>query len=524
MKLKDKAEYIGLSFVAVLFAFWALQWWLHPSRLNANTPLLASVVLYFALTIVFWHRPFMELYGWLVIRKIREYVPAEVPKGKKVALITTFVPGSEPIDMLENTIRSMVEARYKHDTWVLDEGGDPEVEDLCAYYGARYFSRKGVERYNTPEGTQFAARTKGGNHNAWYDAHGHKYDYVVQFDTDFEVGRDVLTTLLSYFNDPEVAFVGSPQIYGNTDESWVARGAAEQTYLFYGGIMRGLGDRKQGLLIGANHAVNVKALKDIGWYKSHLAEDLATGLTFHSKGWKSVYTPKPLAVGEGPTTWGAYFTQQYRWAFSCLDLLFRHSFRMVRTMPRRQALRYLWMQTFYFNGLSLMLAVGLLALYFLTGVSAASIGWRDLLVYCGPLFAWRYFMVRWAQRFNARPDKEKGWLMAGRLITLAALPVYMKAFIDVVRNKRATFKVTPKGQGAQRESLTIFRPHFVLAAVCSVGLVCGVLFGHVSPVMVAWAFCTIVSMLVFPLLTTFMHVKEVAVTERTSQLELVAAE
>lgn len=521
MKRRDKAVYYGLSFVAVILAGLYAKWWLTTERLNQHVPLPVGAALFLALTFVMWHRPAMELYGWIVARKMRYQDPADIPKGLKVALITTFVPGSEPIEMLRETLWAMVNADYPHDTWVLDEGDDPEVKDACEFYGAKYFTRKGIQRYNTAEGTTFAARTKGGNHNAWYDAHGHEYDFVVQYDTDFIVERDVLTSVLGYFNDPKVAFVGSPQVYGNVDESWVARGAAEQTYLFYGPVMRGLGDRRQGLLIGANHAVRVAALRDIGWYFAHLAEDLATGMTFHSKGWKSVYTSKPLAIGEGPTTWSAYFTQQYRWAFSCLDLLFRHSRRLVRTMPRRQALRYLWMQLFYLNGLALMLAVGLLMLYFATGVSAASIGLRELVLFYGPLFVWRQLMVRWIQRFNSRPDREKGLLIAGRLITLAALPVYMMAFIGVIRNKRMSFKVTPKGQGVERESLQIFRPHIALAAVCSLGVLLGILLGHTSPVMLAWALCTIVSMLGFSLMTTVLHTRKVS--EMSSPM-LVAAD
>jgi cellulose synthase (UDP-forming) len=54
--------------------------------------------------------------------------------------------------------------------------------------------------------------------------------------------------------------------------------------------------------------VRVAALRDIGWYQGHLTEDLATGMRFHVGPWESVYVPEPLAVGEGPTTWAAYFT------------------------------------------------------------------------------------------------------------------------------------------------------------------------------------------------------------------------
>ena len=48
--------------------------------------------------------------------------------------------------------------------------------------------------------------------------------------------RNFLTKTLGYFRDPVVAFVGTPQIYGNTSTSLIAQGAAEQLYTFYGSV------------------------------------------------------------------------------------------------------------------------------------------------------------------------------------------------------------------------------------------------------------------------------------------------
>ena len=139
-----------------------------------------------------------------------------------------------------------------------------------------------------------------------------------------------LTKTLGYFSDPKVAFVGTPQVYGNTRRSFVARGAAQQLYSFYGPLMRGLGAVGACNMIGANHIVRVAALRDIGSYAGHLTEDLLTGMRLHSHGWTSRYVPTPLAVGEGPETWAAYFNQQTRWAFGCMDILRTHSLKLVR--------------------------------------------------------------------------------------------------------------------------------------------------------------------------------------------------
>ncbi|QQR52877.1 hypothetical protein IPG36_02050 [bacterium] len=163
--------------------------------------------------------------------------PPKPARGLRVAFITTYVPNSEPIELLKQTLPAMLATHYPHDTWLLDEGNDDTARILCAQLGVRHFSRSGRQRYNQPEG-QFARKTKGGNHNAWYDLYGQNYDFVAQIDTDFVPSRYFLERTLGYFQDPHVGFVGTPQIYGNTAHSLVAKGAAEQTYNFYGPLMR----------------------------------------------------------------------------------------------------------------------------------------------------------------------------------------------------------------------------------------------------------------------------------------------
>jgi cellulose synthase (UDP-forming) len=87
---------------------------------------LADLVLFSALTFVVWHRLFIDVATWVICSRIEPpHSVTEPPRGLRVAFITTFVPGSEPIDMLTRTLRSMIAADYPHDTWVLDEGNDP---------------------------------------------------------------------------------------------------------------------------------------------------------------------------------------------------------------------------------------------------------------------------------------------------------------------------------------------------------------------------------------------------------------
>ena len=81
-----------------------------------------------------------------------------------------------------------------------------------------------------------------------------------------------------------MGFVGTPQVYGNQRQSFVARGAAQQLFMFYGSIMRGLAGRGSANMIGANHVVRVRALREVKFYAGHLTEDLLTGMRMHARG------------------------------------------------------------------------------------------------------------------------------------------------------------------------------------------------------------------------------------------------
>jgi cellulose synthase (UDP-forming) len=457
--------------------------------------------LFAALTFVIWHRQAMDILAWLICSRLegRPESPPP-PRGLRVAFITTFVPSSEPLEMLRRTLASMVVADYPHDTWVLDEGNDPGARALCELLGVKHFSRNGRECYNRPRG-RFLAKSKAGNHNAWYEEYASHYDVVAQVDSDFKVRRDFLTSTIGYFRDPRVAFVGTPQIYGNLD-SWIARGAAQQTYLFYGPIMRALSRRRMTLLIGANHVVRVAALRDVGWYQGHLTEDLATGMRFHQGRWESVYVPEPLAVGEGPSTWAAYFNQQYRWAFGCMNIFFTTHWPKVNFRMRvTHAVYYFLMEQFYFSGLTMATAVLLIMAYYVFGWVPAKIQIPQLIVWYLPLVIWRQIMQFWLQRFNIRPQVERGLFWAGRLLTITVIPIYFLALVGVLRNRRVTFKTTPKGNARgeeiEEDDLNVFKPHLALTGLILAGMGAGVLLGHTTWVFFAWGGVTAVLLSVF---------------------------
>lgn len=512
----------------IISGFLALAWgsflvyWLNferrPSNFSADgTPNVFDIALFVGLSLVLLMPIFMLTLGWMVTgllqRKVEALIPTTLPDpvSTRVAFITTYVPGSEPIGMLSQTLQAIKAVDYPHDTWVLDEGDNPDVRALCEQLGVNHFTRKGIARYNEL-GSPFSPKSKGGNHNAWYDAYGARdYDIVAQIDTDFVPRPDFLTKTLPYFADSDVAFVGTPQVYGNM-ENFVARGAAEQTYGFYGPFLRGLSAIDSTMLIGANHVIRVAALKEVGLYNPHLTEDLATGILLHSNGWKSKYVHEALAIGEGPDTWSAFFKQQFRWAKGCNDLLFTRTFSAIRGMKPLQGVLYSWIQLYYLSGAAYGIGLLLLGLYFCFGWEAARTESLPFLVAYLPLLLAFEAAMFWAQRFNIRPQQERGLYLRGRILMIAVMPVFLAAFVTAIkdRNKHTEFEVTPKGGAAQLVTVTKvkkgknpYKSHMGVVSFTSLSLFVGLMSNRMGMIYISWTILTLMSALVIAINPTW---------------------
>src|SRR3989338_6771871 len=482
-----KVQFIVLFILIVIGIIFIVQfglWWFAPSHVPHNFLGIGKLLDFFIfvlLSYVVWHQVVNELFVWMTSLFMKNIVSMEQETGHKVAFLTAFVPGKEPYDMLEQTIKAMVECEYPHETWLLDEGNDVIAKIICAKYGAIHYSRKGQEEYNT-NGGKFRAKTKAGNYNSWCHQHAKRYDFLAQLDVDFVPKKDFLTKTLGYFNDLRVGFVGTPQIYGNQKQSWIARAAAEQAFSFYGITQRGLFGLDMVLFIGANHVVRVAAHANIGGYSGHIVEDHLTGMRFYSKRWKSVYVPEVLAIGEGPATWDAYFGQQMRWAYGLIHILFTESPRLFLRMRLVHALNYFLLQQFYFDGIAQAIGIFLLSLYFFFGIQSTQMEFIPMIIRFIPLILWQQVIFLWLQKFYINPKEESGLLLKGKLLSLAAWPIYFFAFLSVFAGRRLGYTVTPKGDAQEEKTnLALFIPHFVFGTVTFIGVIAGSLWGNNSP-------------------------------------------
>ncbi len=346
----------------------------------------------------------------------RDPVPVVPETGTKVAFITTFVPGKEPIEMVTKTLQAAVRVRHRGelDVWLLDEGDDLEVKEICARLGVRHFSRKGVEKWNQAKGP-YRAKTKHGNYNAWLDAHGDAYDFFASVDTDHVPLPNYLERMLGYFRDPDIAFVVGPQVYGNYDAA-VTKAAESQQFLFHALIQRAGNAYRAPMFVGTNNAVRISAIKGIGGLYDSITEDMATGFELHrhrnpatGRKWGSVYTPDVLAVGEGPNAWTDFFTQQLRWSRGTYETILGQFWKAPFSLPAGKLFNYTLMVIFYpMSALNWILAGISCALFLGFGASGIQIDPAIWMMLYGNASALQIGLYVWNRRHNVSPHEPEG--------------------------------------------------------------------------------------------------------------------
>lgn len=401
--------------------------------------LLGTVMLELAIWESRWFAlPFM--------RVPREKAPRD---NLRVGVAVTFVPGSESIDMLEKTVRAIVAIRYPHDTWVLDEGDDPRVKALCQATGARHFSRLNMPQYLAAEG-KFKAHTKYGNYNSWLVETGYdSYDFVVAFDSDHVPEPAYLDRVLGYFDDELVAYVQPVQAYYNQKASFIAQAAAEETYAYYSSVQMTTHAIGYPIIVGCHNTHRVSALKDIGGFAAHEADDMVMTLLYRTSGWRGVYVPQILARGLTPVDWSGYLKQQRRWARSVLDFKMRVFPKYAKQLPLIERILTYAHGVYYLRGIIIGLQLAMLV--FMLAASFVPAG-------NGSAFLRNTFLV-WAtitlcdfyrQRFFVDPKTEIGAHWRSAFVGFVKWPYFVLALRDAIRANYGTYTITPKAKQSAR--------------------------------------------------------------------------
>jgi cellulose synthase (UDP-forming) len=450
---------VAVLWLAVNLAFWA--WWLRQTQHS-------TAWLYWIETItLFYQTTLLPTVFWRFVRKMKRPVEVEAPGGMRVAMITLCVPSSESLEVIDGQLRSLQQVDYPHDSWVLDEGGSPEVRALADKHGVNYFTRRGIDAWNQP-GPPFQAKTKAGNVNAWLDhiqTLGVDYQVFVQLDIDHRPRSDYLDRVLGYFTDKSVGWVQAPSVCGNL-ESWTARGLAEQDLIFQGPLQMGFyGATGTPFIIGSHTAYRTAAIREIGGFQPTRAEDHLDTVVLAAHGYTGVFVPELIAVGEGPHDLATYLRQQFAWAYSMIQIFFQHTPRLIRRYTRGQAVQFLFCQSWYtLWSISLALLWALPAVALLVEKPIASVSIGRFFVYFVPVMLASTLMWCEARKWFQPGGVRLSW--RGIVLQTTRWPVVLWALINVVLRIKRPYMITPKGKaaGGGPRAISIYAPYIMLAA------------------------------------------------------------
>ncbi|MFF8504124.1 glycosyltransferase [Streptomyces anulatus] len=489
---------------APLVSLGLFAWLMQPSHWTDRDPnldndllLVLDIVMLVSIGLIELFRTMNVLSNAHATLVARDPVPVIPESGTKVAFLTSFVPGKEPLEMVTKTLEAAVRIRHRGlmHVWLLDEGDDPAVKEVCARLGVHHFSRKGVAHWNQAKGPH-RAKTKHGNYNAWLDAHGGDYDFFASVDTDHIPMANYLERMLGYFRDPDVGFVIGPQVYGNYD-TFVTKAAESQQFLFHALIQRAGNRYGSPMFVGTSNAVRISALKQIGGLYDSITEDMATGFEIHrhrnpatGRKWRSVYTPDVLAVGEGPTAWTDFFTQQLRWSRGTYETIIGQFWKGFGTMPPGKLFNYTMMIIFYpMSALNWILAALSCALFLGMGASGVQIDPTIWMMLYGNASALQIGLYIWNRRHNVSPHEPEGsGGLAGMVMSALSAPIYARSLMDAVLRRKSSFVVTPKGDSSSPDTLFgTFRIHLFFIVVFGASMIASFFLGHSHPAMVTWA-------------------------------------
>ena len=399
---------------------------------------------------------------WLSLPRMLRPV-YRAPSGKlRIAAVTTFVPSHEPLDMLERSLVAMLGMQEPHHTWVLDESNSDAVRALCDRLGVRHFSRAGEPRYNQLSGA-FRSNTKHGNYNSWCERNGfNDYDVLAMFDPDHIPDVTYLHRTLGYLSDPRVAFVQPPQVYYNQAASFVARGAAEESYSYYSTHLMASYALGHTIVIGSHGVHRLAALQDVGGFPAHDAEDLYLTMLYRAAGWRGVFVPEVLAMGLTPMNWSSYLQQQQRWARSLLDLKFRVLPALAPRLSPRERVANLVHGVWYLRALALPVLYAMLCGLLVTNTVPAFLR-RDAVLALAALAVVPLTLGMVQHRYYLAPDRLDRFHWRGLVMQFAKWPALIRATAQAITGRSHTYALTSKRAGVAPS--TVLAPAHVMVVV-----------------------------------------------------------
>jgi cellulose synthase (UDP-forming) len=337
--------------------------------------------------------------------------------------------------------------------YLLDDAGRDDLADLAERHGARYIRR--------PE----HAGAKAGNLN--HALALTKAPFLAVFDCDHVPDPRFLEATLGWMEDPEVAYVQTPQYYANARSGRLASAASSQQNLFFGGISRGKDGLDSMFCCGTNFVFRRSALAEVGNFpEDSLTEDFELSIRLHENQWRSVYVNEVLAQGLGPEDMSSYVSQQQRWARGCLASIPQ---ALRAELPFRVRMQYLFSSLFFLSGWTFALYMSIPAIRIFTGAQPLNGATAaQFLLHFAPYFCVSLFAVAVAGAGTYTFD--------AFALLIANFWIQIVSTLFVIMRRKGRFVVTAKHGDMGRQPRTVL-PALVMIGILAAAVVDGLVKG-----------------------------------------------
>jgi cellulose synthase (UDP-forming) len=379
------------------------------------------------------------------------YAPPPPMPGHKVdVFITTY---NEPIELLRETVVCAVSIRYPHTTFILDDGGRPELAELAQELGCEYVSR--------PDHSD----AKAGNLN-----HGltrSTGEFILVLDADHVPAPEIVDQLIGFFQDPKIGVVQTAQDFYNLDSfqhltNWNSKYAWQQQELFFNVIQPGKDHYNAAFYCGSPALLRREALNEVGGFATGtITEDMHTGMRLQKKGWRVLYHNCTLARGLAPQTFVGFAIQWQRWGHGAMQVLRRENPLFGRGLGIGQRLCYFGSFYFYWMGFQKLIYILTPIFCLITGIFPLVTVPEIFLLYFGP-----YFLLNTVAS-SLFQGGLRNFLMSEEF-NLLKLKVLMDSTAGLLT--KGNFKVTPKSQaGGAGLGDVVLHVLLALATLVSIG-------------------------------------------------------
>lgn len=389
--------------------------------------------------------------------------------------VDIFIPTyNEPDDIIRVTAIAAMQIDYpaeKLNVYILDDGGTlakrQHAENGLAAWGRHYRLRRLAEEVGAHYITRpLNAQAKAGNVN---HALGHTSgDLVLILDCDHVPTSDILKRTVGFFlADPKLFLVQTPHFFINPTPvernlGGVANPSSEND-MFYRVIHPGLDFWGASYFCGSAALLRRSHLMENGGLCGKtITEDAETALALHGRGYRSIYFERPMVCGLSPESYDDYIVQRQRWAQGMLQMFLLDNPLFQRGLTLEQRLCYFNSCFFWFFGIVRFIYFIAPATFLLFGLRIYNASWLQILAYVLPYVLGGFFVMDF---FYSRARQPFFSEVYESVQAMFLMPAVISVFINPTK---PTFKVTPKGQTLDHETLNPMSVTFLLVIFINV--------------------------------------------------------